>query len=430
MNNCTVDGLKGAALAALLFTLSACGEPLEPPIEPEVRSLNEVEIPAGFDFATSRDVTVSAQLSPSTDSTLVRRLHVGARDENGTFDLMFEGFVGADGIFSAVIPLAAWRSELTVQIEDGNEVRTADLSVRATEVGYPRDVIRESVTIGTLQPARSPSVASGPQRLPSDLEGFPIAYTSYYPSQSTYGTIAFEDNWPWMGDYDFNDLVLSYHVVMYRSPAFDVVAMEFFFKVEAVGAEYRNGFGLSLPVPRRRINTAYGNLSSRSDADGLEAGADNAVFILFDTPGAATQGDPTMTNTLPGESLVENPEIRFVVQFQTPLKDAELGTPPFDPFLFVNGDRGREIHLIGKPPTEMANASLFGTADDSGNYSTPSGLPWAILVPEFWPWPSERTPVNEAHLEFVPWAESGGTLYTDWFTSKGNNRNSNKLISP
>ena len=317
--------------AGLVFlaSLGACVDPVQPSFEvTEEATLEDVVIPAGFDFATQRDVTVRVTVAPSSDpASAPRRVHIGTRDRDGAFDLMFEGFLAADGTFSAVVPLATRRSELTVSIQEEGGVRTADLAVRGTVSSYPEDVVRESMSAGSLAPSRSSFIpdgpSAGPQRLPDDLAGFPIAYTSYYPSQSTYGTIAFEDNWPWKGDYDFNDLVLSYHVVMYRSPAFDVVAMEFFFKVEAVGAEYRNGFGLALPVPRRRIRTAYGNVSSRSDADGLEAGQEQAVFILFDTPGDATTADATMMNTLPGRSLVENPEGRFVVQFQT-----RLPSPP------------------------------------------------------------------------------------------------------
>jgi LruC domain-containing protein len=391
------------------------------------RPLDEVVIPSGFDFATSQDISVTVRTDPPSLESPTR-VHVGVRDDSGRFDLMFEGFVGDDGTFQAVLPLAVWRDEITVRIETVSGLVSADVRVERGAAVYPDGAIRESISTGSLSPSFS-TTQTGPQRVPEDLSGFPIAYTSYYPSQSTYGTIAFEDNWPWKGDYDFNDLVLSYHIVMYRSPSFDVVAMEFFFKVEAVGADFRNGFGLSLPVSTQRITTAYGNLTNRADINGLEPGQDEAVFILFDTPSAAAEADATMMNTLPGESLVDTPEIRFVVQFRTPLKDENLGTPPFDPFLFVNGDRGREIHLIGKPSTQLADPSYLGTADDSGDYSTLSGLPWAILVPDAWPWPSERTQVSEAHLEFVPWAESGGTLYTDWFLSKGNNRDPNKLIS-
>ena len=36
------------------------------------------------------------------------------------------------------------------------------------------------------------------------------AYINYYPGPSTTSTVVFEDNWPFLGDYDFNDLVVGY----------------------------------------------------------------------------------------------------------------------------------------------------------------------------------------------------------------------------
>ncbi|MCA2492196.1 MULTISPECIES: DUF4114 domain-containing protein, partial [Vibrio] len=39
-----------------------------------------------------------------------------------------------------------------------------------------------------------------------------VTVTSVYPSSDTYATMAFEDRWPLMGDYDFNDVVWRYRV--------------------------------------------------------------------------------------------------------------------------------------------------------------------------------------------------------------------------
>jgi hypothetical protein len=36
----------------------------------------------------------------------------------------------------------------------------------------------------------------------------------FTPSKSQAGTIAFEDLWPYYGDYDFNDVALNYQVVL------------------------------------------------------------------------------------------------------------------------------------------------------------------------------------------------------------------------
>ena len=412
-------------------TLPAVVEPEEQDLE--LTSLDAIEIPEGFDFATTRDVTVSLAVdAPGPMWLEPPRVQVGVPDSDGDFDLIIEGFLAADGTFSVTVPIPTYMERLFLRYEIPDSVRTLTLPIVGMSARYPGTVWNDEIRAGTLAPAYTPPTrpglgVGGPQGVPEDLSNFPIAYTSYHPSQSSWGTIAFEDNWPSKGDYDFNDLVLSYHVVQYRNPAYDMVAMEFFLRVEAAGAGFRNGFGFSLPVDRQRIVKAYGGLSSRSDELGMEPGVDQAVFILFDDPGDVIPGG-TMVNTLPGASLVTGTQLRFVVQFRTPLKDSELGAPPFDPFLIVDGDRGREVHLIGKQPTPLMNTEYLGTEDDAGGFRTGRGLPWAILLPSAWAWPTERTPVNEAHLEFVDWAESGGTLYTDWYLEKGHNRDNDLII--
>ncbi|NLH53483.1 MAG: LruC domain-containing protein, partial [Bacteroidales bacterium] len=38
------------------------------------------------------------------------------------------------------------------------------------------------------------------------------AFNNYYPSSNGFATLAFEDNWPNKGDYDFNDVVVDYQL--------------------------------------------------------------------------------------------------------------------------------------------------------------------------------------------------------------------------
>jgi hypothetical protein len=51
--------------------------------------------------------------------------------------------------------------------------------------------------------------------LPDDQDEFPNVYRRTYsrnlPSQNGYVTLEYEDNWPSLGNYDFNDLVVRGH---------------------------------------------------------------------------------------------------------------------------------------------------------------------------------------------------------------------------
>jgi len=73
----------------------------------------------------------------------------------------------------------------------------------------------------------------------------PRAFNNFYPVASS-GTLAFEDLWPSMGDYDFNDLVLGYRFKTVTNATNQVVEIEKTFTVRANGANLRNGFQPSL----------------------------------------------------------------------------------------------------------------------------------------------------------------------------------------
>lgn len=75
---------------------------------------------------------------------------------------------------------------------------------------------------------------------------------------SKQGKIAFEDNWPVKGDYDFNDAVISYDLTKTittqevddggNTETIDIISsLAIDYNIEAIGATYRNGIALSLP---------------------------------------------------------------------------------------------------------------------------------------------------------------------------------------
>lgn len=112
-----------------------------------------------------------------------------------------------------------------------------------------------------------------------------------------------------------------------------------------------------------------------------------------------------------------------------------MATPPYNPFLVIDGDRSREVHLINNPPTDLANASLLGTSSDASNpgsgryYVTGNNLPFAIDISGPFEYTVEKSEVTQAHLKFFQWGESGGTQYYDWYKPKTGYRNTSKIFS-
>jgi LruC domain-containing protein len=262
------------------------------------------------------------------------------------------------------------------------------------------------------------------------------AFVQYSPSSTQFGTLAFEDSFPSQGDYDMNDLVVDHQFELRLNAANKVTSMRTKFILRALGASFRNGFGFELPIPSSYIASATGaslkNNIVKLNANGTEGGHTNAVFIAFDNafdimsaPGGG------FVNTEKGKTYIKPDTVKMIINFSTPVTVESLGDAPYNPFIFVNRDRSREVHLAGYKPTNLANLKLFGTADDDSGtgkyYQTKNNLPWGIQLPTSFAYPIEKEPINKAYLKFNEWSESKGTLYPDWYKSTPNYRNTSKI---
>jgi len=255
------------------------------------------------------------------------------------------------------------------------------------------------------------------------------AFNNYYPSQDKSGTLAFEDLWPEQGDYDMNDIVVDYIINQVTNGENKVVQIEGKFVLRAMGAGYRNGFGIQLPVLPAAVSGVSGSHLTEgyiaNAANGTEAGQSMATIIVFDngyTLLPHPNNDPfTGVNTSPGCIYVTPDTLTVNIALTAPVALNEMGMPPYNPFIIVNKTRGREVHLINHAPTDLADLSLFGTAEDNSNpgmgryYVTTNNLPWAFNVIDKFDYPYEKKPIIKGYLKFVPWSLSSGSSYYDWF---------------
>lgn len=262
------------------------------------------------------------------------------------------------------------------------------------------------------------------------------SFTQFTPSATQYGTLAFEDSYPSKGDFDMNDMVVDYQVEQRTNAANKVTQLRAKFALRAMGASFRNGFGFELPIASDKVASVTG--AKRTDnlitvnANGTESRQTNAVIIPFDNAyDILRPADGGFVNTEKARLKLNNDTITIVINFKEPIAVADLGTAPFNPFIFVNRERSREVHLAGKTPTNLANKALFGTADDdSGNgkyYQTKTNLPWAIQLPTTFAYPVEKEPINKAYLKFNEWSESKGVKFTDWYKVQPNYRDAAKI---
>lgn len=226
-------------------------------------------------------------------------------------------------------------------------------------------------------------------------------------------TLAFEDNWPQKGDYDFNDVVIKYRYLVVSNAKNLVTKVEADYTLVATGATYINGFGVQFPIK------AGGASLIKAPAEvSFESKQDSLVLIVFKN----SRELQSTWNTKKGEAT--SPVVNFSIEFNVldSVKIKDFGTGVFNPFIW-NTDKGRghETHLIGKSPTKLASGFLFNSNDDASltnkrYYSTKNNLPWAIEIPiaDFY-YPIETVSIDKAYSNFSDWATSSGLKSNEWY---------------
>lgn len=330
----------------------------------------------------------------------LRRQTILLRDpDQGRFVIAFEDIRrdrGGDKDFNDVI--------LTVRVTPYSAVDTS---------GIPDLVLAQDVD--------GDGVANGQDDYPDDPAR---AFRVEHPAAGVNGVLAFEDLWPARGDYDFNDLVVSYHMTEARDAAGQVVDLTCRYTVLARGASYHNGLQVRLPLaPEQVAQTtrrfdAYAAESWPLRGDQTQATLEvfaDAHQILTNAPGYL------FANTEPGSPQRTSRVVEVRFEFAQPLDPQVLGAAPYDTYLERGGV---EVHLPGFQPSDTLDASLIGTGDDGTllgtdyTFRTPWGQPWVLHLPSgAWKHPHEKISIEQAYARFIPWVQSSGAEHADWYLS-------------
>lgn len=254
------------------------------------------------------------------------------------------------------------------------------------------------------------------------------AFNNYSPLTG-FGSLAFEDLWPGTGDYDFNDLVLNYRFKTITNANNKVTEVEATFIMRAIGAGFQNGFGFQLPlnaIAGPDVEAAGYKLKEsfiHLNPNGTEAGQNKITVIVFDNVNKIMPSPGGFgVNTVPGAPYVKpDTSIISIIFKPNTYSVADVGLDHFNPFMIVNLDRGKEIHLPDNPPTSLVNLAYFNTGDDNSDpssaryYKTKTNLPWAIRISSGFDYTNETAQITTAFLKFAAWAQSSGSQYPDWY---------------
>lgn len=309
-------------------------------------------------------------------------------------------------------------------------------------VFYAKSNPVEAISVQNIKPIDEPTDSDG-DGISNVYDKFPNdptkALIQHFPSDAGWGTLAFEDTWPYTGDYDLNDLVVDYHYTNIANGQNKTVEMYADYIVRGIGAGQKNGFAVQLPVAPSKINSITGQhfMSNyiTTSANGTEAGQSKAVFVPFDDPKAVINTNSVFVNVYNGRTYVNSDTAHIAIRFVSPVAAADLGTAPYNPFLIVGQNRGHEVHLPGNLPTDKADMKILGTGKDNSvparnrYFLTLNNWPWALGFVEHFDHPTESSKITSAYANFQKWAKAGGATNSDWYLNKPGYRTQSMIFT-
>jgi len=240
--------------------------------------------------------------------------------------------------------------------------------------------------------------------------------------------LAFEDNWPNVGDYDLNDLVIREQLRTIYDADGDITGFKITGFIDARGAAYHNGFAVRLmDVPPSQISEANLTIDGQTFSKTPEEFQTDAVLVLWQDSHTFTQtgesGKCEHFNTVVECTQFDAVPFELDVELTSPL--ATLNHSSLDFFIFRTNDRSLEIHFADYAPTDLFDVTRFGRLDDSSDpsssryFKNENNLPWALKIDAQWRHPQEYIDVIWAYPAYEDWVESSGAQEQQWYIFNG-----------
>lgn len=346
-------------------------------------NFTDLNVPDGFTWSTSRFLEIDLAFVNESDEPVPSSFEIYSEYPGGA--KYMSGNAAEDGIFYRKYKISGHRESFFVVLPNQDPV----------EVPFEQAFI----TIGDndefeAYQAKKTITVENPQLKSVSEETY-----QYFPAEGLFGTIGFEDTWPWQADYDFNDVLLDYNVKATIDDDGLVTKIDMILYLRASGAGYKNGFGISFKHSWCYENEPLADIASVT-VNGVPVAPEDTEYPSYILIEDISEYQPTY-NTFMDQPFVYPTRFEVEIVMNTPAWDWwEVELPLNNPFIIVNQDRGREVHLPWYLPTSLADPDYVGTGVDasdpeafnpdnfkSGNmvigyftYMTENEYPWGINV--------------------------------------------------
>ena len=237
-------------------------------------------------------------------------------------------------------------------------------------------------------------------------------------------TYCFEDNWPYLGDYDMNDVVIVSRIDrMTSKDGSKVSVLTINWELRAAGTTYDIAGAVQMDKVQTsdvaNVESSHKGFGSGMFASqGLDADSPYAVIPFFNK----TEELLSASNTWKGHPAAATRKHITTVTFSQPVDIASVLDSEMN-FFITPKQRTSEIHMPGYAPTASGIIGkgsflpsepykFFVTEGDQlkNNY-----MMWALVIPGEFRYPAETNDIRGVYEYFMTWASSNGTEHTEWY---------------
>ncbi len=367
-----------------IFGFSCTKDSLDKTVEPtgDTGKFTDLVIPEGFTWNTSKPLSLEIKLIDAEEKPVETNFEIYSSYPDGVKYL--DGATDENGLFKSKYQVQSGTKSLVLVIPNESPI----------EITYIEKTIPELKNMEIYE-AKGTYIVQQPS-----FKAKRNNYYQYYPSEHSFATLSFEDNWPYPADYDFNDVLIDYNVKTTASSYEMIDRIDMILYLRASGAHFHNGVGISFKHSwcwEGWPNPDISQVKVNGEVIPPESGTVYASYILIPD---IEEYQPTY-NTVEGKAFLDPIRFEVSIEFSSPAVDWwELDLPLNNMFIIVDQDRGREVHLPWYLPTALANPEYVGMGADASDpyafepdnfkssdmiagyytYMTEEGYPWGLNI--------------------------------------------------
>ncbi len=433
-NNIMKKVLLGfAALAIICLTQSCMQDVAQIEESPATGDFENLKVSPSFDWVTSKNITctvnsnVPTNVEIYTDEACEEELLAKFTTQQGTNQLTLSIAQATDKLYL----------KYTATASDAAKVMAATID-NATAIFSVTDGVQ-------IQKAATKAVITRAEDVPVEN------HTGYIAYPAGWGTVMFEDLYPALGDYDFNDFVASYQISVespWRGNGYDMKhanLVRVHLRLKAIGGSQKftpyvrikglNKNIVSMPNPPYGSPNYQNPEIKNNTTDGVEVSlvnnapeTDDAIveFKNLNANNPYAVKGTSFYNTTQGKTTKEGELTQVTVYLalnkQVAVKD--LLDDKIDIFL-ASADKTKEIHLRGFDPVFAKYDYSVKGVSKNVTYASDKNLVWGLKIAKIISHVVEKENFCNVYQDFAGWAQSDGISNTNWYQT---NVDKGKLI--